>query len=193
MFRRMIATAALSALLAPTPALAGDGHGHEKPVVEQVDNSGFSGTAARWGSLYIASQPDEAALARMAQSGVVTVINLRTPAEMERLDFDEPAEVERLGMSYVHVPLGGADHPHTPAALDSVAQAIAAADGAPVLLHCASSGRASHMFAAWLTQEQDMPLNDAIVEARKIGLAKLAVENLLGTTFDMSLPADAKE
>ncbi|WP_299322681.1 protein tyrosine phosphatase family protein [Parasphingopyxis sp.] len=158
---------------------------------EMIDNSGFSGTLGRYGDLYIASQPDEAGLARMAAAGVTTVINLRTPGEMERLSFDQAAAVERLGMRYVHVPQGGSDYPATPEALAEVAAAIDEADGAPVLLHCASSGRASHMFAAWLYRDGGVSLNEAIYEAREIGFGMLRVEGLLGTPFFWDIPASA--
>ncbi len=156
--------------------------------IESLAQDGFAGTLARYGNLYVASQPYEAGLERMAAAGVVAVINLRTPREMEELGFDESALAERLGMRYVEVPQGGSEYPATPDALQQVSEAIAAAGDAPVLLHCASSARASHMFAAWLHGERDMPLNDAITLAREIGFAALRVEGLLGTTFVMDMP-----
>lgn len=182
----------LVAMASTTLAFSSAGAESIEPLSAQViDNSGFSGTLGRYGDLYIASQPDEAGLARMAEAGVTVVINLRTPAEMERLSFDAAAAVEQLGMRYVHVPQGGSEYPASPAVLDRVAEAIADADGAPVLLHCASSARASHMFAAWLYREQQLTLNEAIHQAREIGFGMLRVESLLGTPFTMDIPASA--
>ena len=158
------------------------------PQVEVLDSAGFSGMIAQRGNLYVGSQPDEAGIKRMADAGVVTIINIRTDAEMKRLDFDEVALVEKLGMTYVHVPQGGSAHPYTPEALNKVSNAIAAAEGKPVLLHCASSGRASHMFAAWLYREQGVPLKEALAAARKIGFSPLAIEGLLNTQFEMRIP-----
>jgi uncharacterized protein (TIGR01244 family) len=89
------------------------------------------------GRVYISGQPDEAALAELAKMGVAVVVNTRTPEEMEdpeELQFDEEAVVRELGMSYVWIPLGGDEHPYSPAALDTFGEALASGDG-PVLIH----------------------------------------------------------
>ena len=158
--------------------------------IVMLDGDGYSGTAARWRNVTIASQPTPAELARLARAGTVTVINLRTPEEMDALGFDESELVEALGMTYVHVPLNGRDYPHTPQALAQVSAAMSAAGDDPVLLHCASSGRASHMFAAWLIASRNMPVDRAITLTREIGLGTLPVESLLGTTFEMRARSD---
>lgn len=161
--------------------------------IEVLDSSGFSGVLARSGNLYISSQPDEAGLERLAAAGVTTVINLRRPDEMANLPFDEVAAVERLGMRYVHVPQGSSEYPYAPEALDRVSEAIEQANGQPVLLHCASGARASHMFAAWLYRERGVPLADAINQARQIGFRRLPVEELLDTEFEMRIPEETGE
>ncbi len=77
------------------------------------------------GRVYIAGQPSEGALQTFEELGVTVVVNLCTLREMEdrqRISFDEEAAVARLGMQYVHIPLGGDEHPCTPEALDRFAE-----------------------------------------------------------------------
>ncbi len=186
---KRVAIIAAAFAMTATSAVAGE----TPAAIETLENTGFRGKLARSGDLFVAGQPDESGLARMAEAGVTTVINRRTPSEMEAVPFDQAAAVERLGMRYVHVPQGGSEFPATPEALDQVAAAMKEADGKPVLLHCASSGRASHMFAAWLHREGDVPLDKAVKLARKIGFGSLRVEGLLDTQFEMHLPKTAEQ
>jgi uncharacterized protein (TIGR01244 family) len=84
-----------------------------------------------------AGQPDEAALKALADDGYVTVIDLRTPTEDRGLD--ERTVVEGLGMSYIPLPIAGADDVtyENASALDAL---LKDAKG-PVLIHCASGNR----------------------------------------------------
>ena len=88
-------------------------------------------------------QPDAQVLQKIADAGFVAVIDLRT-AEEDR-GMDEQAEVERLGMQYVSLPIAGsADMNFDNAArLDRL---LADIDG-PVLLHCGSGNRVGALFA----------------------------------------------
>ena len=52
-------------------------------------------------------QPDVAALESLADTGYAAIIDLRRPEEARGID--EQAEVERLGMSYVSIPVDGAN------------------------------------------------------------------------------------
>jgi uncharacterized protein (TIGR01244 family) len=150
-------------LLLSAPALA------ETPphFPEKVARSDFQAAFADAGTAYVAGQPTADALRAMKADGVTTVINLRTQTEMDnrkQVPFDEAALVKELGMTYVHVPLGGPDTPYTPAAVDQVAAAIKASKG-KVLLHCTVGWRASHMWAAYLMR-QGVSYEDATRQAR---------------------------
>ena len=76
----------------------------------------------------------------MAAKGVKTVINLRTQREMDnrqQVPYDEAALAKELGITYVHIPLGGPDTPYTPEAVEKFAKAFEDANtqgAAP--LHC---------------------------------------------------------
>ena len=118
--------------------------------------------------LLISGQPDEAGLRRMRDEGVTTIINLRTPAEMQALPFDEAALVARLGMKYVFLPSGGSDYPFTPATVTKFSDALRNTSG-KVLLHCAVGWRARHLWAAYLIRERGVSVDSALANARGLG------------------------
>jgi uncharacterized protein (TIGR01244 family) len=136
---------------------------------QKVIYPGVRGVIADAGSVYVAGQPNEQALRHLAFIGVTTVINLRTQQEMdETVPFDEAALAKELGLTYVHVPLGGPGGNFTPEALQKIATAINAAKG-DVLLHCWVGQRSSHAWAAYLVKDKGMPLEEAIRHANAIG------------------------
>ncbi|MEZ5937123.1 MAG: sulfur transferase domain-containing protein [Hyphomonadaceae bacterium] len=139
---------------------------------DKLDMPGYQAVIADAGPLYIAGQPSEAALRDVIASGVRTVINLRTQPEMDNrkaVPFDEAALLDELGVTYVHIPLGGPDTPYTPEAVDKFATAFESAD-TKVLLHCTIAWRASHLWAAYLVKYKGYSLEDAIHEADAINL-----------------------
>jgi len=152
--------------------------------------SGFEGEIRglwRDGRVFIGGQPDEAALARFQKTGVTAVVNLRTTAEMddrERVPFDESAVVESLGMEYVHIPLGGDDHPYTPAAVDRFADVLQRHEGL-VLLHCTVGWRASYMWSAYLVREQGFSLAAAMARGDAMAIGNLPIEGLLGRPIQL--------
>ncbi len=107
--------------------------------------------------VFIGGQPTERALRELHAKGVTTVVNLRSPPEMDRVPFDEAALVKELGMEYVYLPMRGTPElPYSPAAVKAFAAAMTNAKG-KVLLHCTIAWRASHLWAAYLTQYRNVP------------------------------------
>jgi len=146
------------------------------------DIAGVQSRLFRDGRVYIAGQPDEGALAMFKDRGVTVVVNLRPYREMqdrERVSFDEEAAVARLGLDYIHIPLGGDDHPYTPAAVDRFAQVLVAHTG-PVLLHCSVAWRASYLWIAYLIRYQGFSLDEAYARGRAIGIGPNVLAELLG-------------
>jgi uncharacterized protein (TIGR01244 family) len=142
----------------------------------------------RDGRVYIGGQPDQAVFGRLAERGVTAVINLRTPAEMddrERVPFDEAEVAGELGMEYVHIPLGGDDHPYNPEAVDRFAEALERHDG-PVLLHCTVGWRASHMWTAYLVRVQGLDLGEAVIRGEAMAFGTPPVEGLLGRPLELA-------
>jgi uncharacterized protein (TIGR01244 family) len=120
--------------------------------------------------MFIGGQPTEKALRDLRARGVTTVVNLRMPQEMARVGFDEVALAGQLGLRYVHIPVNGSDaNPYSPAALDAFVAAMESADG-KVLLHCTIAWRASHLWAAYLIRERNVPVSTALSQARQINL-----------------------
>jgi uncharacterized protein (TIGR01244 family) len=92
------------------------------------------------------------------------------PEEMSRVGFDEAALVKEIGMKYVHIPMRGtAANPYGPKQLDAFVAALDAADG-KVLLHCTIAWRASHLWAAYLIRERQVPVETALAQTRRINL-----------------------
>ena len=175
-----------AALMFAAPAFA------DEPVKfpEKIQRTDFQAVIADAGPVYVAGQPSEAALRDMASKGVKTVVNLRTQREMDnrqQVPFDEAALLKELGMTYVHIPLGGPDTPYTPEAVEKFSTALDKADG-KVLLHCTVGWRASHMWAAYLVKHKGLSEADAVKQATAINFGgytppnggALPIDGLLG-------------
>jgi uncharacterized protein (TIGR01244 family) len=172
---RTIATAALTACVAlPAGAQSVVGKNKIGPVPNPValETTGlFQDKFASVGDdMFIGGQPTEKALRDLKAKGVTTVVNLRMPEEMARVGFDEAALAKELGIRYVHIPMRGtAENPYGPKALDAFAAAMESAEG-KILLHCTIAWRASHLWAAYLIRDRNMPVATALSQARMINL-----------------------
>lgn len=116
--------------------------------------------------LYTAGQPAPTDWAALKALGVRTVVNLRTPAELQ--GRDEATEVRAAGLAYVEIPVAGADgiNPDTARALHT---ALAPAhDG--VLVHCASGNRAGALLALEQAEHHGLPKDAALALGRKAGM-----------------------
>ncbi len=127
---------------------------------------------------YASGQPTRAQLEDLAARGVKTVINLR--GSDEPTEFDEAAEVQKLGMRYQALPITGAvdldrDRVHRFGALLDQAQL----EGA-VLIHCASANRVGAMVALDQMFNRGAGRSDAVALGRAAGLEGLepAVEEI---------------
>lgn len=120
--------------------------------------------------MFIAGQPTEAGLRELKAQGVTTIVNLRTPPEMARVNFDEAALAKELGMRYVYLPVrGDTAFPYTPGTVTRFAEAVSQAKGR-VLLHCTVAWRASHLWAAYLIEARHVEVEAALANARGIAL-----------------------
>ena len=148
----------------------------------KLDNAGFQDVFAQSDDLYISGQPEKESFAKLKSEGVTTVVNLRTPSEMENREyvpFDEKGVVDSLGLEYIYIPLGGTEFPYTNEALQKFADAVEKAEG-KVLLHCTVGRRASNMYAAYLIQFKGFEPNKAIEYAKAINFGEWPLEGLLG-------------
>ena len=174
LFRSAAVMALAFSFAVPAGAQIIVGKGKTGPVPNPVtlDPAGlFQAKFASVGDdMFIGGQPTEKALRDLRAKGVTTIVNLRMPQEMARVGFDEAALAKELGIRYVHIPLSGtAENPFSPKALDTFAAAMASADG-KVLLHCTIAWRASHLWAAYLIHDRNVPVATALAQTRQINL-----------------------
>ncbi|MEK7795618.1 MAG: methyltransferase domain-containing protein [Candidatus Hydrogenedentota bacterium] len=124
--------------------------------------------------VYFAGQPVSDDLKLLADRGVRTILNLRSPEEMQKVDFDEAARAKELGMEYINVPVGAA--PPNEEALEQIFKVLNGASQKPVLMHCASSNRVGAMWALFRGKHQGRPADAAIAEGKAAGLSNPALE-----------------
>lgn len=164
--------------------------GIERDELPRQLNGFDGGIRGLWrdGRVLIGGQPDESAFKRFQEMGVTVVVNLRSIAEMndrEKVPFDEADVVYGLGMEYVHVPLGGDEHPYTPQAVDRLADVLED-HGGPVLIHCTVAWRASYLWAAYLVREHGFSLDDAMARGDAMAISDLPIEGLLGRQVQLA-------
>lgn len=124
------------------------------------------------GNVLSAGQPDAGQFRALHDAGYKMIVNLR--ADDECPDFDERGVVEGLGMEYRQIPVNGAAG-MTAANARALQAAIAAADGAPVLVHCGTGNRVGGLLAvaAWL---DGADTESAIATGKRTGLIGLEPE-----------------
>ncbi|WP_299769851.1 sulfur transferase domain-containing protein [uncultured Pseudoteredinibacter sp.] len=132
-------------------------------LLEAVQSSEVEGFA-QLGPIYAGGLPSLEELNSFADKGVKTVIDFRRPQEgLEQ----EQAELAKLGVNYVNIPLGRELAPAE--AQEKFAQAFAAAKGEKVLLHCRSGNRVGMVWSLYqINQGVDVEL--AIEQGRAMGM-----------------------
>ena len=151
----------LTLLLVPT-VLAEDA-GSEEESAPKVD---FLNVRQPMPDLLTGGQPTLEELAKAAEAGYTTVITLRRDGE---IDWDEKAEVEKLGMRFVHLPIGRED------VTEESARALAEAleTEGPVLLHCGSGNRVGALLALKAFHVDGKDADAALEFGREAGLTSL--------------------
>ena len=127
-----------------------------------------AGKAVPVDGLTSTGQPTEEALKVFADSGYVAVIDLRT-AEEDR-GIDEPAAVAAAGMSYISLPVAGADGV-TFENSSKLEEYLASFDG-PVVVHCGGGNRVGALLALRQSQKGDDD-ETAVAYGKKGGLTRL--------------------
>ncbi len=121
--------------------------------------------------VYFAGQPEAADFAEYAKLGVKVVINLRMPAEMEKVNFNEAEAVKAAGLEYINVPFGST--PATDADLARIFPYLANASENKVLVHCASSNRAGFVWALFRGTKEGLGIEEAIAEGKQAGMKSM--------------------
>lgn len=108
--------------------------------------------------VWLGGQPSEDALDEFGARGGRLVVNLRTDEEMAFFPYYERALAGR-GMTYVRIPTKGSEL--DAAELEALEHAVAGHDG-PVMLHCASGGRATYLWAMKRMADEGISAEQAV-------------------------------
>jgi uncharacterized protein (TIGR01244 family) len=129
-------------------------------------------------NLLTAGQPTPEDFKALAAAGLKHVVSLR-PAS-EDAGFDEAALAAQLGLSHTVIPVAGPDDLTLARAKDLDA-ALSAAQGEPVLVHCASSNRVGALLALRAGWLKNRGVEESLAIGRSGGLTKMEpiVEKLL--------------
>ncbi len=116
--------------------------------------------------LVTCGQPSADQFAAAHAAGIRAVIDLRDP--MESRPFDEPAALDRLGITYRNIPVnvGALDD----ASLEAVLAALREFADTPTMLHCASANRVGGALIPYFINDRGMDEQAAIDAAMRVGL-----------------------
>lgn len=111
------------------------------------------------GEIWMAGQPTAEDLADWQSAGVTAVINLRPASEMENVEFNESGVAAELGLTYINIPMPR--EAYTPETISLISNALGNTNG-QVVIHCTIGWRASHSYAAFLIENENMTPQDVI-------------------------------
>lgn len=124
------------------------------------------------GGVFLASQPGKEDFKIAAENGIKTVLNLREPDE---LDFDESKLLNELGIEYHNIPFKSAKT-LTDKTFDESRKLLNDAKKRPMIVHCSSANRVAAIWLAHRVLDGGLPYDDALAEAKKVGLKLPALE-----------------
>ena len=129
--------------------------------------------------LLTGGQPSREQLVEAAEAGYRTIINLRSLRETA--GGDEAAEVEKLGLRYIAIPISGSED-LTGENAELLAAALADEANYPVMLHCASGNRVGGLLALKAAYVDGKDAEEALAAGLEAGLKSLEpkVRQILG-------------
>ncbi len=124
------------------------------------------------GSVYLAGQPTKEDIAVLKREGIRRVVTLRTSGEIQ---WEEGNEVKAAGLEFIEVPFL-APNSLTDEILTRTRTLLREAEKTPTLLHCGSANRVGAVWLAHRVLDQGVPVEEAVVEAKTIGLRTAGYE-----------------
>ncbi|MBV2128695.1 fused DSP-PTPase phosphatase/NAD kinase-like protein [Arsukibacterium indicum] len=119
-------------------------------------------------NLITGGQPTQVDLQKFKAAGVSKVINLRGPGEA--VNFDEKAEAEALGLSYISLPVAGAGD----VTAENARKLYQLLQGEEkVVVHCASGNRVGALLAIGAHEVNGKPVEASLEFGRAAGLSSL--------------------
>lgn len=148
---------------------SGGGPVHDTPPYPalEVAELGSMRNVSRVGDVWFGSAPNPGDLDLAVRRGVQLVIDLSSPDE--KVECDVAVAAGERGLRYLDagdtaVELAG------DRAVDLVLRELDRANGQPVLLFCGNGGRCAAFVAIRRVARQGVPLEQALVEARRAGM-----------------------
>ncbi len=126
--------------------------------------------------IFLSSQPKPDDFRQAQKAGIKTIVSLRLPGEVA--DFDEPALITELGMTYYNV---GFDDFATldEEVLDRARALLNRHNEKPILIHSASANRVGAIWLAYRAIDHHVPYDQALAEAKEVGLRSPAYEQVV--------------
>jgi len=140
----------------------------------------------RYQNFYLSGQPSYEALQWLTTKDVNVIVNLRT--EKENNDFasasyNEELIAKQLGFKYLSLPVDGIKD-YTPDKLQEFSVLLEGND--PIFIHCASAGRVTYFFMAYLIKCKGYSIDQAVSIGKKLTFS-FPLENLLDTKISMEI------
>lgn len=167
---------------------AANGVGGEKPKL-QSSSLGQTKNVHLFGKTLLCGQPTPDELAQAKTRGIAVVVTLREPTE---IDWDERQAVEKLGLKFHQLAFSGPDT-LTDAILDQSLKLLAKSAQQPVLLHCGSANRVGAIWAAHRALNDGLEIEDALEEAKEVGLRVPALADKVKDYVRRKQPAKPAE
>jgi protein tyrosine phosphatase (PTP) superfamily phosphohydrolase (DUF442 family) len=117
-------------------------------------------------SVVTGGQPSTADLEAFREAGGGIVLDLRHP--MEPRPLDEPAAADRLGLTYLVIPVAAGTM--TDETLERIHGVLRDAGERTVFVHCGSGSRVGGALLPYLMLEHGLEEEDAIGQAMRVGL-----------------------
>lgn len=161
-------------LLALSPRAVAEGSPGKPAAPKQIDSTPplvpIPNAKVTQSGLLVGGQPTPAQLKAIQEAGYRTVVNLRP--ESERGDEGEQAAVERMGMTFVSIPVAGAAG-LTEQNARALGKALDAQDALPAVVHCSTGQRVAALLGLKAFVVDRMSATAAISMAKSLGLTKL--------------------
>jgi len=120
------------------------------------------------------------AISPLKQAGYKSIVNLRAASEQGADLEGEREAAEKAGLKYSHLPF--VSSAPDPTKFDEFLKIVADAENQPLMLHCASGGRASMFWAVKRVMIDGWPIDKAMSELPE--LAKNVNESVRTATLD---------
>ncbi len=157
-----------------------------KPKLKVVKRPLYTQMLFQHENVFIGPQPQYQDFATIKAAGFSKVINMRTEKEMKELNFYEDYLLQKAGIDYKFIPIGGKDNPYSPEKLAEFAAALENTQG-KVLMHCRSGHRASQLWAAYLVKYKGKSIDEALEMVSDMGWWPMPMEAMLNKKLHVSI------